>query len=406
MAQFFESLLDLAMKQGKQILQQAAARQADATAYHTMQEGDKIKTELPYLPEYYRGRNMNQFAEVPLKEAQTRHFDADTSLTPYRARELMSNAALHSIQAQLAPAELTVKQQNSLTSALNAAIANRRFSPEAIETLNELRKSQIATAPARALSGYGKQLYEANAVQQNQSPTGLPWNLYGRNADPNSSPGAQPTIPLRPPIQNAAPGGIPVPGANTSSASPQNPFPTEISSQASGLAANKILKDSVPAEVESRLLQATNIEKTISTINPHALAEFVGLVGKGKKTWQQLKSVSGKESPLFDQYNLAINQQIPAFTEQFRSFLKGSIQPVVAEKLEFIANPDNWFSNPKQSLQAFNSLVNILNSEITTYRESLKSTQPYFNASVNIPKATDNPDVDMIAAAIARKGQK
>ena len=129
MAGLFDVILDVANRKGKNVLQGAQAA--------------KISEELPYLGEYYRSRNEDLAAGIPLKQAQTRHFDAETSLTPAKMAQLQALAGLQNAEAMFMPREVAVKEMNARTSAGELGLNQQRYSPDRLKLSDEDTRSKI-----------------------------------------------------------------------------------------------------------------------------------------------------------------------------------------------------------------------------------------------------------------------
>lgn len=108
MAGLFDVILDVANRKGKNLLQGA---QVDMTR----NQAAKIGEELPFLADYYRTRNEDQAAGIPLKQAQTRHFDAETSLTPAKMAQLQALAGLQNAEAMFMPTRYDIERMNAET---------------------------------------------------------------------------------------------------------------------------------------------------------------------------------------------------------------------------------------------------------------------------------------------------
>ncbi len=148
-------------------------------------------------------------------------------------------------------------------------------------------------------------------------------------------------------------------------------------------------KGTTDTDTRKRNLFATNIEKTIDQINPDALTQYGGLQGKlelyGNQGKAALNIPTSKE---YQEYQKSLTAaQILA--HQIGQFYGTSIQPEMVERLENLANPSSWTTNPQLSKEKFQELKQILNNEIGTYRSALKSRSAYQEPAQNLP-LTDN----------------
>jgi len=126
---------------------------------------------------------------------------------------------------------------------------------------------------------------------------------------------------------------------------------------------------------------ATNIEKTISYIDPEALTQFGGLKGQIKLQREKALASVGKESGSYDKYVESLNA-VKLMTKQMRQFYGDSIQPHVQENLEKLNNPSTWSTNPKLARRIFDQTKDILENELGTYRQALRSPQAYQQTSM------------------------
>lgn len=129
-------------------------------------------------------------------------------------------------------------------------------------------------------------------------------------------------------------------------------------------------------QARNRNLFATNIEKTISYIDPEALTQFGGLKGQVKLQREKALASVGKESEAYDKYVESLNA-VKLMTKQMRQFYGDSIQPHVQENLEKLNNPSTWSTNPRLARRLFDQTKDILENELGTYRQALRSPQAY-----------------------------
>ena len=135
-------------------------------------------------------------------------------------------------------------------------------------------------------------------------------------------------------------------------------------------------KQTSDTDTRKRNLFSTNIEKTMSFIDPDALTKYGGLEGTLEKGAESIKSAFGKESPDYDNYVKSANA-VKILVKQVRQFYGDSIQPSMQANLEFLANPSNWKTNPKLAKDLWNQFSQVLTNETQTYKDALKSTKPY-----------------------------
>lgn len=149
-------------------------------------------------------------------------------------------------------------------------------------------------------------------------------------------------------------------------------------------------KTATDADTRKKNLLASNIEKTIETINPKDLTHFAGIKGSLEFRKDQANAASnpGSESKAYREYLKAANNA-QFLAHQVRQFYGDSIQPAMLKKLELLTNPGTWKNNPTIAADLYKSFTDLLGKETGTYREALKNTKEYEepkqNSSINEP---------------------
>lgn len=147
--------------------------------------------------------------------------------------------------------------------------------------------------------------------------------------------------------------------------------------QLSGRFALKNIKDITDPKIRERALYATNMEKTINTLNPHDLTYYSGVRGQAQLAKDIAKSsAQGKDVPSYAAYKKAL-VSAETLGKQVRQFYGDSIQPEVYKRTLELANPSTWYENPQVALDKYNQFVNILNSEADTFYDALESADVY-----------------------------
>jgi hypothetical protein len=122
-------------------------------------------------------------------------------------------------------------------------------------------------------------------------------------------------------------------------------------------------------QARQKTLLATNIRKTLDSIDPDALAKFSGTAGTiDKFTGDILAPVEG-ESKNYDEYQKN-KQSVDMLSTQVRQFYGDSIQPQVKQQLDRLLNPATWRTNPKLAKQMYNQVKDILSKELETYEQA------------------------------------
>lgn len=248
----------------------------------------------------------------------------------------------------------------------------QRFSPEQLQGLLNWRNAMTATAPQRALTATGKSIIEQANIDEGMLPTGQPTGQpmmgagqQGTQQAPNNLAQA-----LAAATGGQMPGQIPM-GRQQSALN--LPDTKENLSGQYGLLRQKQVTD---VDTRKRNLYATNVEKTLDTIDPNIIAHYSGVGGKMQLAKDAALAASGKAPPEYQEYQSIIKTKIPMLTSQARQFYGDSIQPSVREHLESLSNVSSW-QDPAIGLKRFNDLTNILRTELQTYRDALKSTDVY-----------------------------
>jgi|GEM_PF-4754582 len=194
--------------------------------------------------------------------------------------------------------------------------------------------------------------------------------------------------------QNAINGNFPIPGMSSSNNSmpgqlplstdqiqrlqqifPQNNLQQSPDTQAVQNAAQmQLLKKTTDTAARQKNLYASNIEKTLNQIDPGALTQYAG--SPISKLANQAAAPFGMESKNYDSYLNSLNAANLLAT-QVRQFYGDSIQPSMIQRLESLTNPATWSNNPQIAKSLFNQTKQILDQEMGTYRQAMKSTAPY-----------------------------
>lgn len=222
------------------------------------------------------------------------------------------------------------------------------------KTLNNYRQSLIDTAQKRASGGLTKDLLDAADVEQGFMP--------GTNRQVQISP--------------------------------------EMQEQYKNEYALKIQKSISDADARKKVLFATNIDKTIESINKKDLTAFAGLNGAVKLKEQEFKSTTkpGSESEQYRRYLESANKAA-TLGKQVRQFYGDSIQPAMLDQINKLTNPATWRNNPAIAERLFDSFTQLLKKETDTYRSSLKSKKAYEGESSTKPiKMIWGPNGNLVRA--------
>jgi hypothetical protein len=287
-----------------------------------MAQENLIKSQL--FNQYYGPEKQS---EINLRGAETNRSNALTNL-PFAGRELPGAAGkalgLEMIKMKYgedSPIYQTAKQQFDL----EQKSVNSRINYQ--DTLSN-------TAPTRALSPLGKGIIEEQNLRSNRLPTGQEGQLPG------------------------------------------------IGNELAEQYALQRQKQTTDTSARQKTLFATNIDKTISQIDPKSLTQFSGIKGKSQLLAEQAKSSTGNPSEKFINFSNNL-QRAELLATQVRQFYGDSIQPSMIQRLEKLTNPSSWINDPKSAEQSYESFIKLLRMETKTYQDALKNSNVYKEGSGN-----------------------
>jgi hypothetical protein len=136
------------------------------------------------------------------------------------------------------------------------------------------------------------------------------------------------------------------------------------------------LKLTSDVDTRKKSLFATNIDKTLDSINVDDLTQFGGLAGGIVKKMNEGKALTGNETESYRKYHDSLTAA-KLLAKQVRQFYGDSITPGVQEQLSMLTNPSSWTNNPAIAKRKFNQFKSILKNETNTYRDATKNTNIY-----------------------------
>lgn len=141
------------------------------------------------------------------------------------------------------------------------------------------------------------------------------------------------------------------------------------------LAKQKAVTDT---DTRKKTLFASNIDKTIDSIDKKDLTRYAGLKGLAELKNQEAKSIlkPGSESEDYKKY-LESSNKAQLLAKQVRQFYGDSIQPAILQQLQKLSNPATWRNNPEIAGRLFDSFTNLLKQETGTYRGALKGLKEF-----------------------------
>lgn len=146
-------------------------------------------------------------------------------------------------------------------------------------------------------------------------------------------------------------------------------------------------KLSTDADARKKNLLASNIDKTIESINVKDLTRFAGVDGAIKLRQEEAKAATnpGSESENYRKYK-DMENKANLLAKQVRQFYGDSIQPAMLKKLEKLTNPATWRNNPDIATRQYNSFIDLLKKETSTYRSAMRNTDVYTGKSESSEK--------------------
>lgn len=143
-------------------------------------------------------------------------------------------------------------------------------------------------------------------------------------------------------------------------------------------------KVSTDTDTRKKALFASNIDKTVDSINKEDLTRFAGLNGAIKLKQQEAKAITnpGSESEEYRKYLESANKA-QLLAKQVRQFYGDSIQPAMLQQLQKLANPATWRNNPEIASRLFDSFTGLLKQETGTYRGALRNKKEFEGQNSN-----------------------
>lgn len=126
-----------------------------------------------------------------------------------------------------------------------------------------------------------------------------------------------------------------------------------------------LVKDVTDPKTRERLMNASNMNITLDSINPINLTKYSGGEGQINKMADGLIEAFGEGSPEFQNYRKEVIKATAA-SKQMRQYLGDSIQPSAQEKLDHLANPEAWNVSPKLAKENFEFIRDLYKRETQT----------------------------------------
>jgi hypothetical protein len=144
----------------------------------------------------------------------------------------------------------------------------------------------------------------------------------------------------------------------------------------------KIQKEISDVDTRKRTLFASNIDKTLDSINVKDLTQFGGLQGGIAKKINEGLALTSRETQAYRDFQKSLIGA-KTLTKQIRQFYGDSITPQIQEQLGQLTNPASWTNNPRIAEENFNQFAKILKNETKTFRTSTQNRSEYQGNQIN-----------------------
>ncbi len=148
-----------------------------------------------------------------------------------------------------------------------------------------------------------------------------------------------------------------------------------------------IVKDTTDPKTREKLINASNMNITLGSIDPTYLTQYSGAKGKVNKLLDSIVESAGKGSPEYKNYQREV-VKATAGAKQMRQYLGDSIQPTAQERLDHLINPEAWNVSPELAKENFEFMKDLLQRETQTLVRAAKDPTLYTptgNAGVSSP---------------------
>lgn len=126
-----------------------------------------------------------------------------------------------------------------------------------------------------------------------------------------------------------------------------------------------ITKDVTDPKTRDKLINASNMNITLDSINPTALTQYSGAKGRINKLADSIIESAGKGSEQYKSYQREVIKASAA-AKQMRQYLGDSIQPTAQKKLDHLANPEAWNVSPQLAKENFEFIRDLYKRETQT----------------------------------------
>jgi hypothetical protein len=126
-----------------------------------------------------------------------------------------------------------------------------------------------------------------------------------------------------------------------------------------------LVKDVTDPKTREKLINASNMNITLDTIDPTALTQYSGAKGRINKLGDSIIESAGKGSEAYKDYRRE-TIKASAAAKQMRQYLGDSIQPTAQERLDHLTNPEAWNVSPQLAKENFEFIRDLYKRETQT----------------------------------------
>ena len=139
------------------------------------------------------------------------------------------------------------------------------------------------------------------------------------------------------------------------------------------------------AQQQNQSIAGKNLETTLSAIESTlpSISQFAGLGGKSNALWEGAKAAVGiNPSDDYKNYNVFMNDTVPAMASQYQGYYKTSVQPIIREETIDKFKPLIGETNEMYQ-QRIHALVQLLRAEISQTKQNPEENDKVPTALLN-----------------------
>lgn len=147
-----------------------------------------------------------------------------------------------------------------------------------------------------------------------------------------------------------------------------------------------LVKDTTDPKIREKLINASNMNITLDSINPNYLTQYSGASNKANKIADSIIEAAGAGSPAYENYQHEVIKATTA-AKQMRQYLGDSIQPLAQDRLDHLANPEAWNVSPQLAKENFEFIRDLFKRESQTVLRAAEDPTIY-TAAGNSPQSS------------------